>query len=306
MTKECDLIAQMHAIRDRMRTETSGGRKICELKSFGSVEQQMSRSSLALLGDFPTHSLAWIGPQLDREVFARLLRLTATASLGAFEDQLRQHFPGAPFVSNISVMAPLNRFAIMLGPIKGVERMLVKWDEYCQEAGGADNQFPIASQIKDLLRCSILVRDGDAAWEAWECIRKGFDVRKNGRLKNNMATIKHQPPNMLINVIVQTPGSPALVGEVQIYLVGVKKLTESAGHRYYEIRRAPTWGSLYAEATKSAHAPSSAEQPGSRVTLAQTKAGDTASNQAMQPQTESRRSGDIEIELTVTPTGKSI
>ena len=308
--KDCELISQMHTMRDRMKTETSGGRQICGLKSFGSVEQQMSRSSLALLGDFPEELVTQIKPQLDREVFARLLRLTATASLGAFEGQLRQHFPGAPFVPNPSLVLPSDRFAIMLGPIKGVERMLVKWDEYCEELGGAGNQFPIASQIKDLLRCTVLVRDGDALWDAWERIRDGFDVRAmNGRLKNNMATIKHQPPNMLINVLVRAPGSPVLVGEVQIFLVGVKTLAESAGHRYYEIRRAPTWDLLYAEATKSVQeAPSSVEQSGDPARLLQTSAGDNTgcNRRATQPQTEITRGGDVEIEMAGTSMGSSV
>ena len=220
----------------------------------------MSRSALALLDDFPAELRARIKPQFDREVLARMLRLTATACFDSFQGQLQHHFPGAAFVSKPGEVTTQARFASLLGPIKGVERMLVKWDEYCAEGDDAGLYF--ASQIKDLLRCTILVQDGDALWEAWERIQRGFDV---GRLKNNMATSKHQPPNMLISVVVHTDGSPPIVGEIQIFLLDIKNLAESAGHRYYEIRRAPTWGDLYAEATKPESAPPPSDQRSRRT-----------------------------------------
>ena len=60
-----------------------------------------------------------------------------------------------------------------------------------------------------------------------------FDVRMgNGRFKNNLMAEKHQPPNLLINIIVRPPGLPSITAEVQIYLCGIEELIE---HRYYEV-----------------------------------------------------------------------
>ena len=71
-----------------------------------------------------------------------------------------------------------------------------------------------------------------------------FDVREgNGRLKNNLLVDKHQPPNMLVSVIVRTPGAPPIVGEIQVHhqrvLDGKKQ-----SHRLYTIARADAMSAL--------------------------------------------------------------
>ena len=85
-----------------------------------------------------------------------------------------------------------------------------------------------------MLRAKIEAPNGDVFADAADAIMTAFDVRGgNGRFKNNLMTEKHQPPNLLINLILHPPDMPAITAEVQIYLRGIEDLNE---HRYYEVR----------------------------------------------------------------------
>ena len=70
----------------------------------------------------------------------------------------------------------------------------------------------------------------------------------HGRLKNNLFVEALRPPDLLVNVVVEPPGSHPLVGEVQIHLREVLLLKEDAIHRLYEIMRASSIDVLLAEA----------------------------------------------------------
>ena len=50
---------------------------------------------------------------------------------------------------------------------------------------------------------------------------------------------------MLVNVLVEPAGMPAIVGEVQLHMRDILLLKESAFHRLYEIQRANSIGALF-------------------------------------------------------------
>ena len=113
-----------------------------------------------------------------------------------------------------------------------LERTLVKFDEYAFEPGA--NQWPVAPQVRDMLRAKIEAPNGDALADATDSIVSIFGIQEgNGRLKNNLTAQKHQPPNVLINLVLRPPGRPPITAEVQIYLRDIEQLVE---HRYYEVR----------------------------------------------------------------------
>ena len=56
---------------------------------------------------------------------------------------------------------------------------------------------------------------------------------------------------MLVNVLVEPPGMPAIVGEVQLHMRDILLLKESAFHRLYEIVRASSIDALLAESAKA-------------------------------------------------------
>ena len=206
------------------------------------MKQDMPTTALALLDDFPVEQHGKIKPMLDSNIFAPLVSLTAEASYAFFEKTIRELFPEAADESIEEA-----QFSIRMGPLKGIDRLRVKLQEYGKRSTGAS--WPACEHVKDYLRCTILVRDGDACLDAWERIERCFEVRKSnrGRLKNNLATTLHQPPNMLVNIRVCAPGCTPLVAEVQIWQIDIKRLADNGGHVFYEIQRAASWTELIAE-----------------------------------------------------------
>ena len=171
---------------------------------------------------------------LDKNIYTRLLLCSAEASAEYFRTTLSQLFSGAKIQEGHSESLSYDPKALTIAfaPVKGLERTLVKFDEYASEAGA--NQWPVAPQVRDLLRAKIEAPNGDAFADATDAILSTFDVQEgNGRLKNNLMTGKHQPPNVLINLVLRPPGMPPITAEVQIYLRDIEQLIE---HRYYEVR----------------------------------------------------------------------
>jgi hypothetical protein len=124
--------------------------------------------------------------------------------------------------------------------------MAVKQKEYSDENCGDQAAYPYSAHIKDTLRATVSAPSGAAFANAVREIMTGFDVREgNGRLKNNLLSPKHTPPNMLINVVVRCPGSVPVTAEVQIILTSIRDLIE---HRLYEVCRAPSPEALMKEA----------------------------------------------------------
>ena len=61
-----------------------------------------------------------------------------------------------------------------------------------------------------------------------------FSMREgNGRMKNNLMSTKHQPPNLLMNVVICPPDMQPITAEIQLYLQEIEELNE---HHYYEVQ----------------------------------------------------------------------
>ena len=230
---DCALVNAMREVRDTEARDSAKFHETCKAPSFGSssADTAMSDEALALQNNYPEGHM---GAFLDKNIYTRLLLFSAEASAGFFRSALSDLFAGANFQEGHSE-SPRNPEAltITLAPVKGLERVLVKFDEYASESDAS--QWPITPQIRDTLRAKIEAPSGDAFADATESIMSAFDVREgNGRFKNNLMTEKHQPPNLPINLVLRPPQMPPITAEVQIYLRNVERLIE---HRYYEVRR---------------------------------------------------------------------
>ena len=191
----------------------------------------MSDEALALQNNYPERN---VREYLDKHIYTRLLLCSAEASAEYFRTTLSHLFSGANVQEGHlkSKLHDPEALTIVFAPVKGLERTLVKFDEYASEAGA--NQWPVAPQVRDMLRAKIEAPNGDAFADATDAIVSTFDIREgNGRLKNNLMTEKHQPPNVLVNLVLRPPGMPPITAEVQIYLRDIEQLIE---HRYYEVR----------------------------------------------------------------------
>ena len=190
----------------------------------------MSDGALGLQVDYPKGNMR---EYLDKNIYTRLLLCSAEASAEYFRTSLSHLFPGANIQEghSESLSHDPEVLTIAFAPVKGLERTLVKFDEYASEAGA--NQWPVTPKIRDTLRAKLTAPDGASFAKATETIMSAFDVREgNGRFKNNLLVEKHQPPNVLMNLVLRPPGQPAITAEVQIYLFKIETMTE---HRYYEV-----------------------------------------------------------------------
>ena len=222
----------MRDLRDAEARNSAKLRETCKASSFGlssATDTTMSDAALALQNDYPE---AMRG-ELDKKVYTRLLLCSATATAGFFRSTLAELVPGATFQEGHST-PPSDHpevLTITFAPVKGLERTLAKFDEYSKDG---TSQWPVTPQIRDTLRAKIQAPNGDAFADVTNAILSTFDVREgNGRFKNNLMTEKHQPPNILLNLILRPPGMPPMTAEVQCYLRSIEQLIE---HRYYEVR----------------------------------------------------------------------
>ena len=113
------------------------------------------------------------------------------------------------------------------------------------------------------MRVTVVCEDGESMDLAITRIMTTFDLHDgNGRLKNMLPTKKHMPPRVLINCVVRAAACSPIVAEIQVYLSSIKKLADLQ-HRYYEIRRASSFGELLAEAesARAGNEPESDPQP---------------------------------------------
>ena len=138
---------------------------------------------------------------------------------------------------------------VMIAQVKNAERVREKVKE--ATATGGTNMWPFIQLIGDLLRASVILGGFDAFADALTTLSGGFDVEEgHGRLKNNLWTEAERPPDVLVNVVVEPPGMPPIVGEVQLHLREILVLKESSLHRMYEVVRASSMDALLAEAAR--------------------------------------------------------
>ena len=222
----------MRDLRDTEAQRSGKFLETCTFASFGSssADTTMSDAALGLQVDYPKGNMR---EYLDKNIYTRLLLCSAEASAEYFRTSLSHLFPGANIQEghSESLSHDPEVLTIAFAPVKGLERTLVKFDEYASEAGA--NQWPVTPKIRDTLRAKLTAPDGASFAKATETIMSAFDVREgNGRFKNNLLVEKHQPPNVLMNLVLRPPGQPAITAEVQIYLFKIETMTE---HRYYEV-----------------------------------------------------------------------
>ena len=232
---DCELVNGMRKIRDEAKSSTKF-RQLCESPSIGTAgnDTSMSAQALSLLDSFPKQ----FRQQLDEQVFTRLLLMTANAVSDHFRESVQKLLPDAEYPpghnSNIPQSAA-HKPLVFFVPVKGLERTMVKYREYAAE--NHTDVWPVTTQIKDTLRCTIDAPDGDAFAAITNKILLEYDVREgHGRLKNNLEIEKHQPPNVLTNVVMPAPAGmepQTISAEIQIFLRGIDEMNE---HKYYEAR----------------------------------------------------------------------
>ena len=223
------LVNEMRQARDSEARGSDKFRALCELPSFGSsshADTKMSPEALSLKLDYPAEP--GIHKKIDNHIFTRLLLFSAEATLKHFRRTLEGLFPGANVLQEGGFESPdydPNALTISFAPVKGLERTLVKFDAYRLESD--PGQWPVTPQIRDTLRAKLEAPNGDAFASAVSALMSEFGIREGrGRLKNNLNIEKHQPPNMLINLVVDTLGLPSITAEVQLYLRDIEKLNE--------------------------------------------------------------------------------
>ena len=222
------LVNEMRQLRNAEARGSDNFLVLCEMPSFGSsseADTNMSAEALSLQLNYTAEP--GILKELDNHVFTRLLRFSAQATLKHFRTALGGLFPGANVQEGHSESADHdpNALTISFAPVKGLERTLVKFDEYRSES--VPSKWPVTPQIRDTLRAKLEAPNGDTFASAANALMSAFDIREGrGRLKNNLMIDKHQPPNMLINLVVEAPGLPPITAEVQLYLRDIEKLIE--------------------------------------------------------------------------------
>ena len=134
---------------------------------------------------------------------------------------------------------------IFIAPVKGVARMTDKVREYARKSQtDQELSWPFIQKVGDVLRCTVEVETGDLVWYAWESIRTSSEFQV-ARLKNKMALENVKvPPDMLLNVTIQTEMGYSLVTEIQIHLRAIHKLKQEE-HILYEIRRTNSPAEFY-------------------------------------------------------------
>ena len=87
------------------------------------------------------------------------------------------------------------------------------------DAASKNFPWPNASQLGDPLRAMVVCGTGQFSQPkmVWDKIHASFDVREgHGHVKPNFS-VKDRPPDMLINVVIETPDHMPVIGEIQIH-----------------------------------------------------------------------------------------
>ena len=226
------LVNEMRRVRDVEASESDAFLELCAMPSFGSstkADTNMSAEALALQHNYPAGQD--LLNKLDNHIFTRLLLLSAEATFNHFHTTLGGLFPSANIQEGHSESPDHdpNALTICFAPVKGLERTLVKFAEYRSES----DQWPVTPLIRDVLRAKLEAPNGGVFASAANALITAFDIREGrGRLKNNLMIEKHQPPNMLINLVIEAPGLPQITAEVQLYLRDIEQLNEVRSARW--------------------------------------------------------------------------
>ena len=220
------------------------------LENFGAVRQPVPEAYLAAVKALvPRAKIQQYALRFDLELMVSAMCCVAEAALEHFREKLVALFPKARVIVDVNDMREDETACVMIAPVKGAERVREKIKEAASTGG--TNMWPFIQLIGDLLRASVILGGFDAFADAWSTLSGGFDVEEgHGRLKNNLWTEAERPPDVLVNVVVEPPGMPPIVGEVQLHLREILVLKESSLHRMYEVVRASSMDALLAEAAR--------------------------------------------------------
>ena len=97
-----------------------------------------------------------------------------------------------------------------------------------------------------MLQATLVCRDTTSVLEAYSRCSSAFELRKRGRLTNTFDTNLPEPPQMVLNVHIDSAGGLPVVAEIQIHLQSIFQLMKP--HlRLSEVRRAASVESLLAD-----------------------------------------------------------
>jgi hypothetical protein len=248
-------VVEARAMRDGAWDAASKGAqaRLHGLGSFGAVRQPVPEAyQAAVKALVPRAKIQQYALRFDLELMVSAMCCVAETALEHFREKLVALFPKARLIVDANDMRDDETACVVIASVKNAERVREKIKETVSEHAGDPNMWPFIQLIGDLLRASVILADFDAFADAWSTLSDGFDVKDgHGRLKNNLWTEAERPPDMLLNVVVDSPGMPSIVGEVQLHLREILVLKESSLHRLYEIVRASSIDTLLAESARA-------------------------------------------------------
>ena len=127
---------------------------------------------------------------------------------------------------------------LKVGPVKRINRIAVKIDEYRKERG--EDEWPHSQFITDVLRASFIVSTAEEMVLVWRSLLASSDFEVV-RLKNKIGQ-SLEPFNLHVNVLFKPPEcEEPIVCEVQFYPRKVFDL-QHRQHLAYELKRAKSVG----------------------------------------------------------------
>ena len=97
-----------------------------------------------------------------------------------------------------------------------------------------------------MLQATLVCRDNDSVLEAYSRCSSGFELRKRGRLTNTFNTDLPEPPQMVLNVHIDSAGGLPVVAEIQIHLQSIFQLAKPH-RRLGEVQSAASIEALLAD-----------------------------------------------------------
>jgi hypothetical protein len=240
------IIAQQKAAADVMLAEEIWGWQIKEIEHAEDevgMRQQVPLSKAAML------LAACSAPGFDAAVDIEVLPGLLCAIAGKMRENFKAALLGVGEVASPGGVGcaegskkgdeedeatPHPTVELKVGPIKRVNRIAVKVEEYREEKGGEN--WPHSQYLTDVLRASFIVSSAEEMVRVWESLLASseFDIV---RLKNKIGKCK-EPFNLHANVLFKPEEcEDPILCELQFYPRGVFDL-QHRQHSAYEMRRA--------------------------------------------------------------------
>ena len=128
---------EAHELRDQMLETSHAAREASEMASFGSVLQSLGQHAVGLTDELPDVWAPQFKPEVDQEIFPRLMCMGAKASMDTFRSLLDHCCPPDDA-----------RYKLLVGPIKKPARIAVKVREYNKENDGDPTKWPFICQVR--------------------------------------------------------------------------------------------------------------------------------------------------------------